>query len=30
MDNLEWPHLEVFKAACRIDSQSEKDEKLQK
>ena len=28
MDNLEWPHLEVFKAACRIDSQSEKDEKL--
>jgi hypothetical protein len=20
MDNLEWPHLEVFKAACRIDS----------
>jgi len=19
MENLEWPHLEVFKAACRID-----------
>lgn len=28
MDNLEWPHLEVFKAACRMDSLSEKDEKL--
>ena len=25
MDSLEWPHLEVFKAACRI---SEKDDNL--
>jgi hypothetical protein len=24
MDNLEWPHLEVLKAACRIDTSSGK------
>jgi hypothetical protein len=23
MNNLEWPHLEVFRAACRIDAGSE-------
>jgi hypothetical protein len=28
MENLEWPHLEVLKAACRIDTQSGKDEHL--
>ena len=28
MENLEWPHLEVFKAACRIDTSSAKDEHL--
>jgi hypothetical protein len=28
MENLEWPHLEVFRAACRIDTGSEKDEQL--
>jgi hypothetical protein len=27
-ENLEWPHLEVFKAACRIDTSNEKDEYL--
>ena len=26
MENLEWPHLEVFKAACRFDTSTEKDE----
>lgn len=25
MDNLEWPHLEVFKAACRIDRAQDSD-----
>jgi hypothetical protein len=24
MENLEWPHLEVLRAACRIDTSSEK------
>lgn len=24
MDNLEWPHLEVLKAACRIDTSNGK------
>lgn len=28
MENLEWPHLEVFKAACRLDTTSSKDEHL--
>lgn len=28
MENLEWPHLEVFRAACRIDTTSKKDEQL--
>ena len=28
MENLEWPYLEVFKAACRIDPNSEKDQSL--
>lgn len=28
MENLDWPHLEVFKAACRIDTRSEKDAHL--
>ena len=27
-ENLEAPHLEVFKAACRIDPSSERDDKL--
>jgi len=26
MENLEWPHLEVFKAACRIDPSTSKDD----
>ena len=26
MENLEWPHLEVFRAACRFDTSLEKDE----
>lgn len=31
MDELEWPHLEVFKAACRIDpSNPEKMQELDK
>jgi len=28
MENLEWPHLEVFKAACRLDTALSKDEHL--
>jgi len=28
MEYLEWPHLEVFKAACRIDTASGKDSHL--
>jgi len=28
MENLEWPHLEVFRAACRIDTTTKKDEQL--
>ena len=28
LENLDWPHLEVLKAACRIDTSSAKDEFL--
>ena len=28
MENLEWPHLEVFKAACRVEPSQDEDQAI--